>query len=604
VIRALDLLSAEAETTNEPERAGAGEREGDGSGWEMGAQGEGGGGLEEEKLADMEEEEEDMTWGHDARRHVEPGNEGEGGEEREREEREAAEKDGLEFVRHASAEDRATGLARPSTPAILRGAWASRGITEFDEGAIRHLDSVAAIDCLVEEEASCGARALGNSENRQVHIRFSHSRDNVHKRQVQLLRTCAGPFVIPLLDIVEGVEEEQIRGSAQEVPKSLKGGAGGGGGDRQERRRSKAVRDSVRDAGMDVWTRLARDPEEEEQEEGPVIAHVYAGTCELVRESPKLVTKLNVKRQRKAMAKLAEAKEKRPISPQKETYYTLKGKASARGKSGSPELQPHPMRSAIVVPLHVTTLLDELRRRHALQLDVEPLVTWVGGMLAFLHMKRICLVDWNPANFVALSDGSWRLADLSHARRFGTRLATHDPYLLSHLLHRSLVPEILRAAHDKELDPNSAARTQLLAGAPIDVFNLGLFLHLVVAGREYFKDRQSAHQQLIVNGYPLQMLQEWSAHPVMILLFDRVLIRSAGERLPLGELISQFSMRMQKFRDDERDRLNAQALLDFGSASIHRTLKTALKNMPRDLREGLLKNRGTGTVSSGKNIPK
>ena len=581
VIRALDLLSAEAETTNEPERAGARER--------VGREVEGVGGLEEGEKADMEEEEEDITWGHDARRHLEPVNEG--GKEREREEREAAEKDGLQFVRHEGAEDREAGLARPSTPAILRGAWASRAIKEFDEGAIRHLASVVAIDmnCLVEEEASRGACALGNSENRQVHIRFSHSRDNVHKRHVQLLRTCAGPFVIPLLDIVEGEEEEQTRGSAQEVPKSLKEG----GGDRLERRRRKAVCNSVRDSGMDVWTRLAREPEEEEEKEGPAIAHVYAGTCELVRESPKLATKLNVQWQRKAMAKLAEAKQKRPISPPKKTYCTIKGKTSGRGRSASPELQPHPLRSAIVVPLHVTTLLDELRRRHALQSDLEPLVTWVGGMLAFLHMKNICLVDWNPANFVALSDGSWRLADLSYARRFGTRLATHDPYLLSHLHHRSLVPEILRAAHDKELDPNAAARTQLLAGAPIDVFNLGLFLHLVVAGREYFKDRQSAHQQLIVNAYPLQMLQEWSAHPVMILLFDSVLIRSAGERLPLGDLISQFSLRMQKFRDDERDRLNAQALLDLGSASIHRALKTALKNMPRDLREGLLKTRGT-----------
>ncbi len=55
---------------------------------------------------------------------------------------------------------------------------------------------------------------------------------------------------------------------------------------------------------------------------------------------------------------------------------------------------------------HTQTHTHKHTHTHTHLTPVEPLVTWVGGMLAFLHLKRVCLVAWDPEQFVVLSDGS------------------------------------------------------------------------------------------------------------------------------------------------------------------------------------------------------
>ncbi len=330
--------------------------------------------------------------------------------------------DGLEgsdtVLVHDDAEARAAGQARASTPDMLRGSWASRALLEFDEGAIRHVDSVVAVDCMADESshvllcslqadnssadlggpsrgagtATCsdsqgdaggvggkadgaslrqpcgpvlgdapagaagdgfmrlgsfgtglrqrggGADGAGGSadgaggsasgepsiggvcrELKQAHgsggnaarqggtqsvyrdviIHFTLARDMVHARHVQLLRMCAGPFVIPLLDTVDHDEQrdrEQAASSSASDGRKLPGvcGAARPRGESRE----------------DVWTRLARCREEEE--DLPRIAHIYASTCETSQDSPAHAKRrraaANMQTQQKRLARLAQAK--------------------------------------------------------------------------------------------------------------------------------------------------------------------------------------------------------------------------------------------------------------------------------------------------------
>ena len=323
--------------------------------------------------------------------------------------------DGLEgsdtVLEHDDAEASAAGQARASTPDMLKGAWASRALRAFDEGAIRHLDSVVAVDCMADESSRVllrsleadnqsraeqggpGAGTAGGSDSRgdasgaggkadggscldeargpvlgdaptraaddgfvrlgsfgtglrqrggegadgrggggggsgkpgiggagreltQAHgdgsggnearqcgtqsvyrnvvIHFTLARDMVHARHVQLLRKCAGPFVIPLLDTVDQDEE---RGGEQQATIS-------------SRDRHQLAGDAARPRDEDVWTRLARGGEEEE--DLPRIAHIYASTCEISKDSPAEAKRrgaaAKVLRQQKRLERLAQAK--------------------------------------------------------------------------------------------------------------------------------------------------------------------------------------------------------------------------------------------------------------------------------------------------------
>lgn len=204
-------------------------------------------------------------------------------------------------------------------------------------------------------------------------------------------------------------------------------------------------------------------------------------------------------------------------------------------------------------------------------------------------------VSVSPEHIHQLSDGTWRAADLSYARPIGSRLATKDPYLLRQLQERSLVPEILLADHNKELDPDAPARAQLVAGPAIDVWNLGLFCHLAVTGRDYFRNRSAAHRQLVSQKYPLQCIQSWSANLVVAFLFSEVLVRSPAARCSLRDLLARFDLLMHKTRELERDHEAAQGTMDYSSSSIHVAVKHALKGLSTPMREGLLRNRHTGT---------
>jgi len=203
----------------------------------------------------------------------------------------------------------------------------------------------------------------------------------------------------------------------------------------------------------------------------------------------------------------------------------------------------------------------------------------------------------SPEQIHQLSDGTWRAADLSYARPLGSRLATKDPYLLRQLQERSSVPEILHADHNNELDPDAPARSQLVAGPAIDIWNMGLFCHLAVTGVDYFRDRSAAHKQLVEQKYPLQCIQSWSANPVIIFLFSDVLVRSPLARCSLRDLLATFDLLMHKTRELERDREAAQGTMDYSSSTIHIAVKHALKELSTPMREGLLRNRHTGTSS-------
>jgi hypothetical protein len=156
-----------------------------------------------------------------------------------------------------------------------------------------------------------------------------------------------------------------------------------------------------------------------------------------------------------------------------------------------------------------------------------------------------------------------------------------------------MVPEVLLADANHELDPDAAARTDLRATPAVDVFNFGLFVHLAVTGRSYFRDRKSAHKQLVEQKYPLQMIQSFSANPVIIFLFQEVLVRSPTARAPLRRLLSQFNELMLKSREMERDREAALGTMDFSSSSIHVAVKHAIKELSTPMREGLLRHRQT-----------
>lgn len=186
-------------------------------------------------------------------------------------------------------------------------------------------------------------------------------------------------------------------------------------------------------------------------------------------------------------------------------------------------------------------------------------------------------------------------ADLSYARPIGSRLATKDPYMLKQLKERCMVPEVLLADANDELDPDAPARSDLLAREAVDVFNFGLFCHLAVTGRDYFRDRKSAHQQLVEQKFPLQMIQSFSAHPAIVFLFQEVLVRSPAARTRLRDVLSRFDELMYKSREIERDREAAQGTLGYSGSSIHVAVKHALKELSTPMREGLLRNRETGT---------
>ena len=74
-----------------------------------------------------------------------------------------------------------------------------------------------------------------------------------------------------------------------------------------------------------------------------------------------------------------------------------------------------------------------------------------------------------------------------------------------------------------------------------------------------------------------------------------VLVRSAQQRVGVRECMSEFSRLMQVQRVRERqledERFGAG---DTSRETLARTLKTALSEMPRKLREGVLQNPRTG----------
>ena len=163
-----------------------------------------------------------------------------------------------------------------------------------------------------------------------------------------------------------------------------------------------------------------------------------------------------------------------------------------------------------------------------------------------------------------------------------------------------MVPEVMEAARAGELDPDNPARSPLVAGEPVDVFNLGLLLHYAVTGREYFADLAQAAQELVHKKTPLQPLQAFSEHPVMTLLFGLggkkgVLVRSAQQRVGVRECMSEFSRLMQVQRVRERQLEDERfGPGDMSRETLAKTLKTALSEMPRKLREGVLQNPRTG----------
>ena len=554
-------------------------------------------------------------------------------------------------VRSAMTPDTAASAGRASTPALLKGAWDGRSMEAFDERAISHLSVLTATDCLAEHESrrillsleedagSAGGNAAleegsGNAvmdggsrlrrgvsklnnvlkfrthgddsddvsnlaplaqddENRalgisssvdslhqatwlRVLIRFTHARDMIHDRHVQLLRRCQGPFVVPVLDTVDTKPEDSGPGPS---------------------------------ASADVWTRLAgRKPAPGEAQR--LIANVTREACEHLAESPA------VRKRRKRALRPDRAVHGGPgAEPGDDGASVARGRQRSGSDSGmdareSPPGRPRAAagqtvqaeaRCAIVTPLPVTTLREELQRRHETRhATVEPLLSWFAGLLTFLHMKRVCLVELDLDQLVQLSDGTWRVQDLSYSRLFGSRLATQDSYLRAQLQERSMVPEVMEAARAGELDPDNPARSPLVAGEPVDVFNLGLLLHYAVTGREYFADLAQAAQEVVHKKTPLQPLQAFSGHPVMTLLFGLggkkgVLVRSPQQRVGVRECMSEFSRLMQVQRVRERqledERFGAG---DTSRETLARTLKTALSEMPRKLREGVLQTPRTG----------
>ena len=63
-----------------------------------------------------------------------------------------------------------------------------------------------------------------------------------------------------------------------------------------------------------------------------------------------------------------------------------------------------------MTPLPCTNLQAALAEAQAKRRAVEPLVQALGGILQFLHMKGLCLVELDLASIHKLSDGTWRAA--------------------------------------------------------------------------------------------------------------------------------------------------------------------------------------------------
>jgi len=81
-------------------------------------------------------------------------------------------------------------VSRPNTPSDLNGLWSSKQLTDFDERAILHLQSVSATDLMYQPAMRLGKRVL---------IRFFERGNALFSRLEEALQVCKGPHVAPLL---------------------------------------------------------------------------------------------------------------------------------------------------------------------------------------------------------------------------------------------------------------------------------------------------------------------------------------------------------------------------------------------------------------------
>jgi hypothetical protein len=467
-----------------------------------------------------------------------------------------------------------TGLGgRASTPRLLKGPWVATAVHAFDQGAIEGLDWLTGTDCLPQYGSLADKATTGFGS--RVLIRFSSMEDQVHRRHLAVLRKCQGPFVIPVLDTAEPPDSDKqaISGFASSDAHVL--------GTR---------------AAPHIMTPLARR-QALARETQLKVAEVTANQC-IISSPPRKVVGSGSRSEQQELLLLDASRVPGDKQKRKARQGGIGVCASAREQSeracrvtsrSESRVDGEVLRCAMVMPLPTRSMHEELHARLQTGSTIEPLVLWVGGLLTFLHMKKVCLVQLRAEDVVLLSDGSWRVMDLSYSRSFGSRLATHDGYLLKQLQEQCLVPEVLMAAERDELNPDNVTRMELLAGPALDIFNFGLFIHLAITGRDYFQTRASAREQVVVNRYPLQMLESFKWHAAVQMLFDKVLLRSANARAPLPQVLDDFKQAMLLVRKQERDK--QESLVRDDGGGVHTAVKAALKDIPVAARDAVLKAR-------------